>query len=214
MFEAVILGVTGIVFPRAALEKARIEAAGRVLAASGICPGQFRAAAQRRAARGLTVALISRTLEELDLHPPSSVVRSAVLAARAARPPWMPHQDWPAAVSDLQNRYTVAFLDAGCPDSLEDLRGLLGLRNVKALWTERLGTLARPPSPLAFRWLVRRLDSRPSTCLFMAGTDHAWTGARRAGLQVWPGDEPPAPTATAPTPWELVEWIDAAEGKQ
>ncbi len=214
MLEAVILGVRGVMVPTAAFEHAGIEAAAAVLATLGVCPRSFRRAARRRLDQDGPVSLISRTINDLELRLTPGAVRPAVLAAREARPPCERDPQWQAVLSELGRRFRLALLDAGCADSLEGLREALGLAQLRALWTEKLGTAASPPSPLAFRWLARCLDVRPSGCLHVAGTRAAWNGARRAGCRLWPRELPAGPSIPAVAPWELLEWIDGGEGTQ
>lgn len=93
-----------------------------------------------------------------------------------------------SALARLRSGYDLALLDDGDESALEtevqrlDLQDLVPLR----VWTPRLGLQARPPRPLAFRWLANRWGVRPVQCLYVAGCDPLAEAARLAGWRVVP----------------------------
>lgn len=212
MLDAVILGVAGVLVPSAAFGQAALEQAANRLARHGVSPARFLDAVRSRQAVHGSKALIARTLSDMHLDISPALVRQVIVAAREAVP--KPSVDvWTLdALRDLSARRTVGFFDRGSPLALDACLARWGLSGFKrsSLWAEELGAAASPPRPFAFRWLSRRLEVPPNHCLHVAGTRDSREAARRAGWQVWP-QRPPSETAMLDL-WQLVDWIDCAEG--
>src|SRR5262245_60290401 len=170
MLDAVILGVQGVLVPSRSFEQAAIAAAAHRLAAEGVPPGLFHAAAERRLAASGPRALVSRTLRDLDRSLPPQRVRAAVLAAREAVPSFVLESEARQALLALAARCQLGFFDSGSPavmDALLDRCGLGRLVTTR-LWAESLGWCARPGRCLPFRWLARRLALSPASCVHVA----------------------------------------------
>lgn len=88
-----------------------------------------------------------------------------------------------APLRRLANILDLALLDDGDELDLQAAVGRLQIDDLVTLrvWTPRLGHAARPPRPLAFRWLANRWGFRPSECLYVAGRTDLEAAARRAG---------------------------------
>jgi len=95
-----------------------------------------------------------------------------------------------SALKRLRCFLDLAFLDDGDELELQAAVMRLGVDDLVPLrvWTHRLGHAARPPRPLAFRWLANRWGVRPSECLYVPGTEGLAIAARRAGWCVMPGN--------------------------
>ncbi len=210
MLDAVILGVQGVLVPNRSFQQAAIAAAAQRLAAEGVPPALFLAAAERRLAATGPRALVSRTLRDLDCTLPPQRVRAAVLAARHAIPAFVLDPEARQALLALAARCQLGFLDSGSPAVMDALldRCNLGRLVTTRLWAESLGWCARPGRCLAFRWLARRLALPPSACVHVAQPGPQREAARRAGWQVWPHD--PTPTGTLDFS-RLLDWVDARE---
>jgi len=106
----------------------------------------------------------------------------------------------------LQSFLDVALLDDGDELELDAIVKNLGVDELVSLrvWTHRLGHAARPPRPLAFRWLSNRWGLRPSECLYVPGTEPLAIAARSAGWCV-----SPRPVNGFPDLETLVERLDS-----
>ncbi len=212
MLDAVILGVSGVLIPRAVFDQAALELAANRLARHGVSPSRFLEAGHSRQILHGPKALIARTLQDMKLHLSPALVRQAVLAARDAVPTASIDVWTLDALRDLSARRTVGFFDRGSPAALDACLARWGLSGFKpsSLWAEELGAAASPPRALPFRWLSRRLDVPAARCLHVAGARDSRQSAHRAGWSVWPS-RPPSETATLDL-WQLVDWIDGTEG--
>ena len=209
MLDAVILGVQGVLVPSLSFQQAAIGAAAQRLAAEGVPPALFHAAAERRLAVTGPRALVSRTLSDLDCTLPPHRVRAAVLAARQAVPCFALETEVRQALLALGGRTVLGFCDSGSPAVMDALLDRLGLSRLAGtrLWTDSLGWSARPGRCLPFRWLARRLALPPAACLHVAMAPPQRDAARRAGWQVWPED--PTPAAGTLDLARLLDWVEA-----
>lgn len=93
-----------------------------------------------------------------------------------------------SACARLRSGLELALLDDGDESALEFAVQRLDLHDLvpRRVWIGRLGSQARPPRPLAFRWLANRWGIRPVQCLYVAGCDPLADAARRAGWHVLP----------------------------
>ncbi len=111
-----------------------------------------------------------------------------------------------SALARLRGFLELALLDTGDETELQAAVTHLGVADLIPLrvWTHRLGHAARPPRPLAFRWLSNRWGVLPSECLYVPGTEDLAAAARRAGWCVMP-----RPTSGLPDLDTLVDRLDA-----
>jgi len=212
MLDAVILGVSGVLVPSRAFDHAALELAANRLARHGVSASRFLEAGRSRQALHGPKALIARTLRDLELDLSPALVRQAVLAAREAVPTASIDVGTLDALRDLSARRIVGFFDCGSPAALDACLARWGLRGFRpsSLWAQELGAAASPPRALPFRWMSRRLGVPAPHCLHVAGARESRESARRAGWSVWPS-RPPSETAPVDL-WQLVDWIDRAEG--
>jgi FMN phosphatase YigB (HAD superfamily) len=191
LVQAVVMGIGGVLSPWAALADAEVDAAAAWLERRGFEADGFVAAARRRHGEP---AWLGRALADAGVRLDLGARRELVLRTRTAPPraQTSPHR---GAIAALGRSVRVAALDSGLSVRMEAWVQALGLADVfrHRLWTEDLGLAARPPRPLAFRFIARQLDLRPVDCLYVAGHPTLAAAAQRAGFQVVALAAPAAP---------------------
>jgi FMN phosphatase YigB (HAD superfamily) len=189
MLEVVALGVTGVLKPREDLWTAEITSARAWLTERGFSIPGFETAALA-AYRGGEQAPLWRALRQSGLHLAIEARRALQCSVQRAVPP--PAASLRSTVRSLVGDLRLVFLDAGDGRRMDAWIANLGLARLaeRHVWTDDLGGEARPPSPLAFRWLQDRLGVSASRCLYVAGCPLLRRAALAAGWQVCPGADP------------------------
>jgi len=191
MIDVVALGVAGVLEPVAALWRAEIAAArgwlqDRCLPVDGFLRG---AGAARRAGHRAPIATAA-SRSGLALAPRDRVALFQAVGAAVPRPT---RPSVRALMLELGREHRLVFLEKGSRERLSAWLDVLGIADVaeRKLCTEDLGHEARPPRPLAFRWIAERLGAPAGRCLYVAGAADLGRAARHAGWQVL--DVPAAP---------------------
>jgi FMN phosphatase YigB (HAD superfamily) len=180
MFQAVVVGMAGVVDRPDALRRAEIEAAAAWVERHAGTADGFRAAANPARSDWLARALPAAGLasDRQVLRQIWSAVQGAVPVAESAAV-----RNW---LQPLRGSARLAVLDTGTGQRMDQWLDRLGISDwfERRLWTSDLGRDARPPRPLAFRWIASRLDVPARDCLYVAGRNELATAARQAGWSV------------------------------
>ena len=180
MFQAVVLGMAGVVDLPDALRRAEIDAAAAWVARHSGAANNFRAAADPARSDWLARALPAAGLasDRRVLREIWSAVQDAVPVAENT-----PVREW---LQPLRGSARLAVLDSGSGRRMDQWLARLGIGDwfERRLWTTDLGGDARPPRPLAFRWIASRIDVPVRDCLYVAGRTELATAARQAGWSV------------------------------
>ncbi len=180
MFQAVVVGMAGVVDRPDALRRAEIDAAAAWVAGRGGDLDGFRQAADPALSNWLALALPAAGLapDRRLLREIWSAVQDAVPAAESAAV-----RDW---LQPLRGSTRLAVVDSGSGHRMDRWLAHLGIGDwfERRLWTADLGRDARPPRPLAFRWIASRIDVAAHDCLYVAGRAELAAAAQHAGWQV------------------------------
>lgn len=212
MAPIIVLGVAGVLQPVESLWLAEIRAACEALAERGVAVDRFRAAALDRVRQGRAPALV-QTARAAGLALSREDGCRLVLEARRAIPA-APDELPREALRALRAGHRLAVLDQGAGSRMDTWLARLGVADLaeRCVWTDDLGEQARPPRPLAFRWLASRLGAAPDDCLYVAGRADLRRAALAAGWRTW--DSAASDPSRAADLWTLVADLEAAAEPQ